>query len=80
MTTTCQRRRLKLISTSECISLLATEQNTSEVCESPNARNLLISAPIPSESSSLPLQSSAESGLSRFQHRHNQAFSIAGFS
>ena len=75
----CQHCRLKLISISECVSLLATEQNTSGVCESLNARNLLILTPIPSESSSLPLQSSAESELSRFQHRHNQAFSIADF-
>ena len=62
----CQRHRLKLISISDCVSLLATEQNTSEVCESLNARNLLILTSIPSESLSLSLQSSAESRLSRF--------------
>ena len=62
----CQRCRLKLISISECVSLLATEQNISEVCESLNARNLLILTSIPSESLSLSLQSSAESGLSKF--------------
>ena len=77
--TTCRRCRPKLVSTSGCVSLLATEQDTPGVCESPNARNLLILASIPSGSLSLPLQSSAESRLSRFWHRHNQAFGIAGF-
>lgn len=60
MTTTCQRRKSKLISINECVNLLVIEQSISEIHELLNARNLLILTSIHLESLSLSLQSSAE--------------------
>lgn len=71
MTTTCQRRKSKLISINECVNLLVIEQSISEIHELLNARNLLILTSIHLESLSLSLQSSAENKFKKIDFNTN---------